>query len=132
MLSYVTAALLHALSLWGWSGMHLEVRLEPVLGAIATPQPLGRCTVVVDPGIIGTEYERMVLLHEAGHCAGYVAWGSPPSDPRHHSTNPLSVMSGALNGQILDEDCVFARQTLETWLRFSGPVHKIAVPLVAR
>lgn len=128
-----TAALLAALALWGWRGVTFEVVEEPLQLASAYTEVRGLkgCVFHIDPA---TATAR-TAIHEAGHCAGYLLWGTAPGAPGdpHHSHNPASVMySGGASMEILPEDFAFARVTWMTWLRASRSFSQVVVPGLAR
>ena len=128
-----TAAFIAALALWGWRGVVFDVVLEPLqlASAYTVPRGLNGCTFHVDPA---TATER-TAIHEAGHCAGYILWGTAPGAPGdpHHSHNPASVMySGGSSLDILPEDFAFARVTWMQWLRKSPRFAQVVVPGLAK
>lgn len=117
---------------WGWRGVNVTVVEEPLqlAAAYAEVHGLNGCTVHIDPS---TATER-TAIHEAGHCAGYLLWGTAPGAPGdpHHSKNPNSVMySGGSSLEILPEDRLFARVTWMKWLRARPNFSQVVVPGIA-
>lgn len=127
------ALVVAALALWGWRGVTVTVVEESLQLASAWTEVRGLsgCTIHIDPA---TATER-TAIHEAGHCAGYLLWGTAPGAPGdpHHSKNPASVMySGGTSLDILPEDFAFARVTWMQWLRKSPRFSQVVVPGLAR
>lgn len=127
------ALIIAALALWGWNGVNVKVIEEPLQLAYAWTdvKGLNGCIIHIDPS---TATER-TAIHEAGHCIGYLLWGTPagaPGDP-HHSHNPESVMySGGTSKTILPEDFAFARNTWIKWLSNSRNFSTVTVPYISK
>lgn len=94
MLELIGAALL----LWGWNGMHVDIQYTDLgwgVRAQAVPSEdtehrmtFSRCVLTVNT-YYPTDPSPLVILHEIGHCVGYV-----PPEPglSPHSEDPASVM----------------------------------------